>query len=81
MQENELKEWEELGISEEEWLKLMEKEEMLDKACEILEEHPEYVFIKNGNYVCMPDAPIEVEFYVESQNYMNELLTQKNKKE
>ena len=74
MQEKELKEWEELGITEEEWLKLMKEEEMLDKACEILEEHPDYVSIKNGKYVCIPDAPIEVKFYVDSQNAVNDWL-------
>lgn len=74
MQEKELKEWEEIGISQEQWENAMKTQEILIKACEILEEHPNYISKKNGKYVCIPDAPYEVHFYVEHKNYMNNSL-------
>ena len=77
MQEKELKPWEEIGISQEQWEKAMKTQEILIKACEILEEHPNYISRENGEYVCIPNAPYEVEVYVKHKNYMNELLNQK----
>ena len=78
MQENELKEWEELGISKEEWENAMKHQEILITACEILYDNPEYISKIDGKYVYREDAPYEVQVYVEHRNYMNELLNQKH---
>ena len=63
-------------MQEKQYEELTEEEiyEIMLKACDILEEHPDYVKLKKGIFSCIPDAPYEVKIYVLAQNEVYNML-------
>lgn len=57
-------------MQEKEFEQLTEEEmdDIMTKACLMLLENPKLVIFRKGEYICIPDAPYEIRFFVKAKN-------------